>query len=134
MEELVQLVSDVIIKMPESAIVLVRRKYEPFKGVWSLPGGKMNKMEVIEDTAMREAKEETGLLIQLKKLVGVYSQVSRDPRGRYVSVVYEAIPIGGNLKAGSDAAEILVTSDYKNLILAFDHSEILKDYDNMNYT
>lgn len=120
--------ADVIIEMGINQIVFVKRKYEPFKGSWGLPGGKMEDDEEIELTAVREAKEETGLDIELTGIVGVYSKPGRDPRGRYISVAFSARVIGGNLHAGDDAAEATVM-DIENLPqLAFDHSDIIKDY------
>lgn len=126
--EQVQLTSDIIIEFPDGSIVLGKRMNEPYKGMWGLPGGKMDEGETIEATAIREAKEETNLDIEITGIVGVYSQLGRDPRGRYISVVYTARVIGGELKAGSDATEIMQTTDYMDRQLAFDHNEILKDY------
>ena len=76
----------------------------------------------------QETKEETGLDITINKLVGVYSDPKRDPRGHTVSVVFHVTPIGGTLKADSDAANAIKTKDFKKMILAFDHNKILNDY------
>ena len=77
----------------------------------------------------REAKEETGLDIELTKLVGVYSDPDRDPRGHTVTVAFLSKIIGGTLKSDSDAkdAKFIDISELKNMKLAFDHNEILKD-------
>jgi 8-oxo-dGTP diphosphatase len=99
-----------------------------FKGFWSLPGGKMENEEMLKTTAVREAKEETGLDIMITRLIGVYSDPFRDPRGRYISVAYEAKIIGGELKAGSDAASCIKIAIKDIGDLAFDHNKIVEDY------
>ena len=121
------LAADIIIEYDDGSIVLVKRKYEPFKGKLALPGGMVEIGETVEQAAMREAKEETGLEIKLNRLVGVYSDPGRDPRGHCVSIAFHATPIGGTLQADSDAAEVLRVRDYMKRELAFDHSMILKN-------
>jgi len=123
-----KLAVDMIIQYPDSEIVLIKRGYEPFKGSWALPGGGVEIGETVEQAAVREAKEETGLDIRLEGIVGVYSDPGRDPRGHTVSIVYRAVPVGGNLAADTDAAEVLKTKDYASIELAFDHSKIISDY------
>lgn len=123
-----QLTADIIIQMGDGKIVLAKRGSEPYKGKWALPGGKLDGNETIEETAIREAKEETGLDIKLQTVLGVYSRPDRDPRGRFVSVVFTATVTGGELKAGSDAAEVKTISVSDDMELAFDHNEILADY------
>ena len=120
---------DVAIYVKErDGFVLVKRLNPPFKDHWAIPGGFVEVGETVEQAAVREAKEETGLNVKLVKLIGVYSKPDRDPRGHVVSIAYLAIPVGGQLKAASDAKEVGVfpiTSLPSEL--AFDHSEILKD-------
>ncbi len=123
-----RLAADIIIEFPDGEIVLVRRGVEPFKGTWALPGGGVEIGERVEEAAIREAKEETGLDIRLEGLVGVYSDPDRDPRGHTVSIVYHAVPIGGIFRADTDASEVLKTAPNLNLLLAFDHSRILADW------
>ena len=120
---------DIIIEKGNK-IVLVERGQEPFKGMIELPGGHLEKNETIEHAAIRESKEETNLKVRLKDIFGVYSGPKRDPRGPTITTVFLANPIGGKLKAGTDA-KIGFWCDYKKLTfkkMAFDHSEILKDY------
>ncbi len=127
----ITLTADIIIEYPDGSIILAKRGSEPFKGHFGLPGGKMEENgETIEETAVREAKEETGLNIELTGIVGVYSKPGRDPRGRFISVVYTAKIVGGTLKAGSDAAEVIKTLNFANHKLAFDHNRIIEDYIN----
>lgn len=123
-----RLAADIIIEFPDGEIILVRRGVEPFKGMWALPGGGVEIGERVEEAAMREAKEETGLDIRLEGLVGVYSDPKRDPRGHVVSIVYHAVPVGGIFRADTDAAEVLKTAPKPDFPLAFDHSQILADW------
>jgi len=122
-----RLAVDIIIKYPDGEIVLVKRGVEPFKGMWAIPGGGVELGETVEQAAVREAKEETGLEITLNRVAGVYSDPHRDPRGHTVSIVYLATPIGGTLKADTDAAEAVKIRNYHHLDFAFDHRQILED-------
>jgi len=109
-------------------VLLVKRGQEPFKGMWALPGGFMEWDESCEETAARELFEETGVKDVELKMVGVFSEPGRDPRGTIVSVAYLGVVDGGDLElnAGDDAAEAawFKLSDLPDL--GFDHSEILK--------
>jgi 8-oxo-dGTP diphosphatase len=120
--------ADIIIEFEDGSIVLIKRAYEPYKDQWALPGGIMDPDESIEETAVREAKEETGLDVEIIKLVGVYSKPGRDSRGRSVSVCYAANVTGGELKADTDAKEILRTKDILKMKLAFDHNQMVEEY------
>lgn len=124
----VVLTADIVIEFDDGSIVLVKRKKNPFKGCWAIPGGIMEAGETIQETAVREAKEETGLDVTLTRIIDVYSNPDRDPRGRFVSVAFAAQPRDGELKASTDAAEVVKTKDYLKLNLAFDHHQILADY------
>ncbi|MDX9857732.1 MAG: NUDIX hydrolase [candidate division Zixibacteria bacterium] len=116
-----------VILYPDGDIVLIKRGHAPFAGSWALPGGFVEIGETVEQAIVREAREETGLDIRLERLIGVYSDPARDPRGHTVSVVFLAAPVGGSLRADSDAADTLKTSDWRSLSLAFDHATILTD-------
>lgn len=106
-------------------LVLIKRKNPPYEDMFALPGGFVEVGETVEEAAVREAKEETGLDIQLIKLLGVYSDPSRDPRGHTVSVCYLATG-SGTLKADSDAKEIELFPMNEIPRLAFDHNEIIE--------
>ncbi len=116
---------DVVIPS-ERGIVLIRRASDPFGGRWALPGGFVEVGETAESAAAREAAEETGLAVELARLVGVYSDPARDPRGHNVSVAFLARVVGGDLVAATDAAEVAVL-DPDSAELAFDHRSIIAD-------
>jgi 8-oxo-dGTP diphosphatase len=112
----------------EGKIVLVRRGRPPFEGQLALPGGFVEYGERVEDAARREVKEETGLSTQIIRLLGVYSEPGRDPRGHTVSVAYVMRALDMNAKAGSDAAAVELIELDSVPKLAFDHSRIVSDY------
>ena len=82
--------------------------------------------EKVEDAAVREVEEETGLRTRVVSLVGVYSDPARDPRGHTVSPVFLLDIIGGELQAGDDATEASFFPVTDLPELAFDHSEIVQ--------
>ncbi|ADP77812.1 NUDIX hydrolase [Methanothermus fervidus DSM 2088] len=124
-----KLTVDIIIMDSKGKIVLIKRKKDPYKNFWALPGGFVEYGEKVEEAAIREAKEETGLNIKLKKLVGVYSDPNRDPRGHVVSICYLASPVSGKLKAKTDAKDVSLFNieEIDNIKLAFDHAKMIKD-------
>ncbi|MEM1874937.1 MAG: NUDIX hydrolase, partial [Candidatus Hadarchaeales archaeon] len=95
-----RLAVDAVIKA-KNGIVLVRRKNPPFRGKWALPGGFVKYGEKVEEALTREVKEETGLEVEIEKLLGVYSDPSRDPRGHVVSICFLAKVVSGKMRAGS---------------------------------
>lgn len=119
---------DVVIYDAAKGIVLVRRKNPPHG--WALPGGFVDYGERVEYAAVREAKEETGLDVELAALVGVYSDPARDKRMHTISTVFAARARNTeNLAGGDDAAEArFFTLDSLPDDIAFDHSEIIGDF------
>ncbi|MEF3168503.1 MAG: NUDIX hydrolase [Deltaproteobacteria bacterium] len=116
---------DVIIEV-EGGIVLVRRKNPP--PGWAIPGGFVDYGERVEEAAIREALEETGLSVRIQSLLGVYSDPARDPRLHTISTVFTA-RAQGSPRAGDDAAEVAVFPvDRLPDEMAFDHRRILHDY------
>ena len=117
---------DVVVPSEEGRILLIRRGTDPYEGYWALPGGFVEVGETLEEAAVREAEEETGLEVEIVRLVGVYSDPDRDPRGHNVSCAYLARTQGGELSAATDAAEAAFL-DPSTVDLAFDHEKIISD-------
>ena len=110
----------------QDGIVLIKRDNPPFAGSYALPGGFVEVGETVEAAVVREACEETGLVIELQGLVGIYSNPARDPRGHVVSAAFLAKG-SGVLLAGSDARLAKVFPLESLPPLAFDHDEIIRD-------
>ena len=89
----------------DGAVLLARRKFEPWKGCWYVPSGFVEYGDDVEETARREVQEETGLAVELGPLFGVYSYFD-DPRQDGIIILYRASIVGGALAAGDDAAEV----------------------------
>jgi 8-oxo-dGTP diphosphatase len=120
--------ADVIIERvdrPGRPIVLIERRFPP--PGWALPGGFVELGETVEAAARREAREETGLEVELTGLLGVYSDPGRDPRGPTVAIVYVGHARGAP-KAGDDAGKVAIVDPAAPPPLAFDHGQILADY------
>ena len=111
----------------DGKILLVKRKNEPFKGKWALPGGFVEYGEKTEDAAVREVFEETGLKTSVKSLVGVYSDPTRDPRGHIITVVYLMEMVSGELCSGDDAADAKFFDLDMLPEISFDHDIVIKD-------
>jgi 8-oxo-dGTP diphosphatase len=119
---------DCVARDGEGRILLVRRKSPPYKGAFGLPGGFVEIGETVEAACRREVLEETGIEIGELRLIGVYSDPGRDPRGHTVSIVYMTLlPEAPRPQAGSDAEEASWVSDWRTLDLAFDHARIIAD-------
>ena len=123
------LTADIIIELQveeKTKIVLIERLNTPYG--WAIPGGFVDKGESVEEAAVREAKEETGLDVHLSCLLGCYSQPDRDPRFHTASLVYIAQADGVPV-AGDDAKTThLFALDEIDVTLAFDHQQIIDDY------
>ncbi len=106
-------------------IILIERKNPPHG--WALPGGFVDYGETLEQAAMREAKEETGLELSDLRQFHAYSDPKRDSRLHTITTVYSATGLG-ELQAGDDAALAKIFSSNELPPLAFDHGQILADY------
>ena len=111
-----------------SKVLLIRRKKEPFKGEYALPGGFLEYGETMEDCVIREVREETGIVSEIVGLFGVFSDPRRDPRGHFVTAVYHMRPQGGKLKAGDDAASAKWVDMNDLPRMAFDHGDIIRKF------
>jgi len=121
---------DIIIEIKSKdgnpGFILIKRKNPPYG--WALPGGFVGYGESLEEAAVREAKEETSLDIELMTQFHTYSDPGRDPRFHTISTVFIA-RAEGQPKAQDDAKEIgIFTKETMPRPLAFDHKKILSDY------
>lgn len=116
---------DIIIQINDG-IVLIERKNPPYG--WALPGGFVEWGETLEEAAIREAEEETGLKIQLICQFYTYSSPSRDPRFHAISTVYIA-KAEGTPHAADDAKSIgIFKKESLPHPIVFDHKRIIEDY------
>lgn len=117
---------DIIIELDGRGIVLIERLKQPLG--YALPGGFVDEGESLEHAAMREAKEETDLDVELLELLYVYSNPTRDPRQHTMSTVFIA-RAHGTPRAMDDAAAVhIFNMNEVPKHLCFDHAEIIEDY------
>jgi len=117
---------DIIIEMPRGGIVLIERKNPPHG--WALPGGFVDYGESLESAAVREAKEETSLAVQLIEQFHAYSEPNRDARHHTVSIVFIATANG--TPRGADDAKVARVFGENEIPspLVFDHQRIVREY------
>jgi len=120
-------------------IVLVKRAHPPIQGQWSIPGGVLEIGELVREAAIREAREETGLIVEPADLLGVYDRILRNEEQRvqyhYVLVDFLCRPVGGELQAASDAAEVrwFTREELSPLKLAEDTQDVIeKGFERLN--
>ena len=113
-------------------VLLIRRGTPPLLGEWSLPGGVLECGETLRDAVTREASEETGLTVEPSEMLGVYERVIRAEDGRvryhYVLIDFLCLLTGGDLRAGSDAADVrwFTLEELPALNLAYDASDVVR--------
>lgn len=94
----------------DERVLLVKRAHPPLQAQWSIPGGVLEVGELVRDAAIREAQEETGLIVEPGELLGVYDRILRNAEQRvqyhYVLVDFLCRRVGGELQAADDAAEV----------------------------
>jgi len=116
----------------DGRVLLVKRGHPPQEGEWSIPGGLLEVGETIRQAAVREAREETGLVVEPQELLGVFDRILRDPTGEvqyhYVLIDFFCRPIGGKLCAASDAAEVrwFTQAEVGTLSLPKDTAEVVR--------
>lgn len=118
----------------QGRLLLIRRGNPPFQGQYALPGGFVEVGETVEDACRRELLEETGIRAGKLKLIGVYSDPGRDPRGHTVAPAFLTRVRSATAKAGDDAAAAEWISNWKTLDLAFDHDKIIRDAEKLMST
>jgi len=121
------LAADCVVLDARGRVLLIRRGKAPFKGRYALPGGFVDVGETVEAACRRELQEETGVKAGRLRLVGIYSDPRRDPRGHVCSVVYLTRIARAAARAGDDAAAVEWVADWSKVELAFDHALILAD-------
>ena len=113
-------------------VLLVKRVHRPIQGQWSIPGGVLEVGELVREAAIREAREETGLIVEPGELLGVYDRILRTPEKRvqyhYVLVDFLCRRVGGELLAASDAAEVrwFTREELPALTLAEDTQDVIR--------
>ncbi len=118
---------DCVVFDADDRLLLIRRAHEPFTDRYALPGGFVEVGETVEAAALRELREETGVDGRIERLIGVYSDPARDPRGHNVSVAFLVNSAGGAARAGDDAAAAAFMANWEELSYAFDHAQIIAD-------
>jgi len=111
----------------KAKLLLVNRRYEPFKGQWALPGGFVGIDEELEDAVARELEEETGMVDVRLEQMRAFGKCGRDPRARQITIAFMGIATKGQnkIRAGDDAAKVR-WFDIEKLPkdMGFDHKEI----------
>ena len=124
--------STAIIPYDENKILLIKRNTKPFKGYWALPGGRMDIGETIEQTIVREVKEETGLDVAIMRKIGEYIEkgLKDEVEYEYYPTCFLVKPVAGELKKqDSEILEIkLFSLNELPAPLAFEHDQMVRDY------
>jgi 8-oxo-dGTP diphosphatase len=116
----------------DARVLLVKRNHPPIQGQWSIPGGVLEVGELVREAAVREAREETGLIVEAGELLGVFDRILRHADGRvqyhYLLVDFLCRPVGGALRAASDADDVrwFAREELAALKLAEDTLEVIQ--------
>ncbi len=102
-------------------LLLVRRNHEPHLGEWSFPSGYVDAGEALEEGAIRETKEETGLDVRIERLLGAYSSRSE----RVIFIAYAARVTGGRIEVGPECLDVRFFAPDALPPLAFEHDEAI---------
>ena len=124
--------STAIIPFADNKILLIKRNTIPFKGYWALPGGRMDPGETVEQTIVREVKEETGLGVTIVSKVGEYIEkgIKDKVEYEYYPTCFVVKPVGGEIKKQESEIQEIKLFSLNDLPkpLAFEHDEMIKDY------
>jgi 8-oxo-dGTP diphosphatase len=124
--------STAIIPMGNDTILLIKRNTKPFVGYWALPGGRMDPGETVEQTIVREVKEETGLDVAIVRVIGEYVEkgVKDDVEYEYYPTCFLVRVVGGEIKR--QESEIREVKAFQlgelPMPLAFEHDQMVRDY------
>ena len=116
----------------DGRVLLVKRGHPPLAGEWSIPGGVLELGETLREAALREAREETCLVVETADLLGVYDRVLRDDGGHtiyhFVLVDFLCCRVGGEAQAADDADEVrwFTPAEARGLPLAEDTAEVIR--------
>ena len=119
---------DVLIPNDKGELLVIRRGHAPYKGMWCWPGGMVDAGETVRNTGIREVKEETRLDVKIDKVLGIYSELGRDPRGHFISIVLLAHPVKGDPEKTAEALDWKWAAQDETFEMAFDHARIRADY------
>jgi 8-oxo-dGTP diphosphatase len=121
-----------IIEFPSDRILLIKRATVPFRGYWALPGGKVDVGETVEETVVREVKEETGIEVEIVEKIGEYHEngVQDGVEYDYYPACFLVKPVGGKIERQEREIECIKLFNLKGLPdrLAFKHASMIHDY------
>ena len=121
-----------IIEFPDRRILLIKRATVPFKGYWALPGGKADSGETVEETVLREVREEIGIEVKIVKKIGEYHErgVQDGIEYDYYPACFLVKPVGGRIERQEREIERIEFFNFKEIPdrLAFEHSRMINDY------
>ncbi len=124
--------STAIIPYEPNKILLIKRNTVPFKGYWALPGGRVDPGETVEQTIVREVKEETGLDVTIERKIGEYTEqgVKDGVEYEYYPTCFVVKPVGGEIKKQESEIQEIKLFSLNELPkpLAFEHDQMIKDY------
>jgi len=108
----------------DGSVLMVKRVQEPYKGYWAVPGGFVEYKEKLEHAIVREVKEESGLNVKTKGIVGIYADPNRDPRGHVISICFLLKLAGGKIKTSDETSDVKffkklpgkISLDYRKMI------------------
>jgi len=121
-----------IIEFPDRRILLIKRATVPFKGYWALPGGKADSGETVEETVLREVREEIGIEVKIVKKIGEYHErgVQDGIEYDYYPACFLVKPVGGRIERQEREIERIEFFNFKEIPdrLAFEHARMIHDY------